>query len=92
MEWKGGETMKIIGQALAGALVLHMAYMGIVFLIGLLQTYFYKPQFSTEAVVLQSEVSFGSVAASPIVYVSSIIIVAIVIALVLMGRKQLKKQ
>ena len=84
--------MRIIWQALAGAFALHMACIGIVFLIGLLQTYFYKPQFSTEAIVLQSEVSFGGVAASPITYGSSFVIVAMLIALVLIGRKQFNKQ
>ena len=57
--------MRIIWQALAGALALHLAYIGIVFLIGWLQTYFYKPQFSPGTVVLQSEVVFGVVTAPP---------------------------
>ena len=84
--------MRIIWQALAGASALHMTYIGIVFSIGLLQTYFYKPQFSTETMVLQSEVSFGSEAASPIIYLGSFVIVAMLIALVLIGRKQFNKQ
>ena len=83
--------MRIIWQALAGALALHLAYIGIVFLIGWLQTYFYKPQFSPGTVVLQSEVVFGVVTAPPIVYVSSFVIVAMLIGLVLIGRRQLKK-
>ena len=83
--------MKIIGQALVGALLLHIAYIGIVFLMGWVQTYFYKPQFSPGTIVLQSEVSFGVVTASPIVYVGSFVIVTMLIGLVLMGRKQLKK-
>ena len=83
--------MRIIGQALAGALALHLAYIGIVFLMAWIQTYFYKPQFSPGTIVLQSEVSFGVITASPLVYVSSFVIVAMLIGLVLMGRKQLKK-
>ena len=83
--------MRMIWLALAGALTLHLAYIGIVFLIGWLQTYFYKPQFSPGTVVLQTEVSFGVVTAPLIVYVSSFVIVAILIGLVLIGRKQFKK-
>ncbi|WP_339197021.1 hypothetical protein MKY27_01225 [Solibacillus sp. FSL R5-0449] len=45
--------------AFIGALLLHILYYAILLLIGLVQTFFYKPQFAPDTVGLQSEMVFG---------------------------------
>ncbi|MEK5078918.1 hypothetical protein MKX73_08280 [Solibacillus sp. FSL W7-1436] len=47
--------------AFIGALLLHILYFAAQLLIGLVQTFFFKPQFAPDTVGLQSELSFGFV-------------------------------
>lgn len=72
---KGVSGMKLICQAAAGAIMVHLLYWVITFTVGYAKTMLYQP--NIEALwanehVLQSEVSFGyAVSPSPIEYVAS---------------------
>ncbi|MCM3723136.1 hypothetical protein [Solibacillus isronensis] len=75
--------------AIIGALLLHILYFTAQLLIGLVQTFFYKPQFAPDTVVLQSEMTFGFVnQGSPILLLGSYIGVAILIFGVLSLKKK----
>ncbi|MFL0583081.1 hypothetical protein ACH0B6_10935 [Solibacillus silvestris] len=75
--------------AFIGALLLHILYFAAQLLIGLIQTFFYKPQFAPDTVVLQSELTFGFVnQGSPIFLVGSYIGVALLIYAVLSLKKK----
>ena len=70
--------------AFIGALLLHILYFTAQLLIGLVQTFFYKPQFAPNMVELQSEITFGFVnQGSPILLLGSYIGVALLIFAVL---------
>ena len=75
--------------AFVGALLLHILYFAAQLLIGLIQTFFYKPQFAPNTVVLQSEVAFGFVnQGSPILLIGSYIGAALLIFAVLNIKKK----
>lgn len=75
--------------AFIGALLLHILYYAILLLIGLVQTFFYKPQFAPDTVGLQSEMVFGFVnRGSPVFLLGSYIGVALLIFAVLSLKKK----
>lgn len=75
--------------AFIGALLLHILYFATQLLIGLVQTFFYKPQFAPDTVVLQSEMAFGFInQGSPIFLLGSYIGVAFLIFAVLSIKKK----
>lgn len=75
--------------AFVGALLLHILYFAAQLLIGLTQTFFYKPQFAPNTVVLQSEVAFGFVNQGfPIFLIGSYIGIALLIFAVLNIKKK----
>lgn len=75
--------------AFTGALLLHILYFATQLLIGFVQTFFYKPQFAPDTVVLQSEMAFGFVnQGSLILLVFSYIGVAFLIFAVLSIKKK----
>ncbi|MER2113438.1 MAG: hypothetical protein ABS960_12165 [Solibacillus isronensis] len=79
--------------AFFGALLLHILYFTAQLLIGLVQTFFYKPQFAPDTVVLQSEMAFGFVnQESPILLLGSYIGVALLIFAVLSLKKERREQ
>lgn len=58
-------------------------------IIGVIQTYLYKPQFSPGDLVLQSEVSFGAVMhGSPLVLIGSYCMITLIIFALLMLKKE----
>ncbi|WP_342574702.1 hypothetical protein MHH37_01460 [Solibacillus sp. FSL K6-1781] len=75
--------------AFIGALLLHILYFAAQLLIGLIQTYFYKPQFAPDPVVLQSEVAFGLVNQGSAIYLlGSYIGVALLLFAILSLKKK----
>ena len=75
--------------AFAGALLLHILYFAVQLLIGLIQTFFYKPQFAPDTAVLQSELAFGFISqGSPIILLGSYMGVALLIFVVLNLKKK----
>lgn len=75
--------------AFIGALLLHILYFTAQLLIGLVRTFFYKPQFAPDTVELQSEVTFGFVnQGSPMILLGSYIGVAFLIFAVLSLKKK----
>lgn len=79
---------KFIFAALA-TLLLFTLYTLAQLLLGLIQTYFYRPQFSPNDIVLQSEVSFGVVMhGSPTMLIGSYCIITLIIFALLMLKKE----
>ncbi|MCH7320267.1 hypothetical protein LZ480_00075 [Solibacillus sp. MA9] len=79
--------------ALVGALIIHIAYVLIQLLIGIIQTFFYQPQFAPNDVILQSEVAFGfMLQGAPLILLGSYFIVAVVLFTILNTKEALKRK
>lgn len=79
---------KFIFASLA-TLLLFTVYTLAQLIIGVIRTYLYKPQFSPNDLVLQSEVSFGVVMhGSPIVLVGNYCIITLIIFALFMLKKE----
>lgn len=75
--------------AALGTLLLFTIYTLAQLIIGVVQTYLYKPQFSPNDLVLQSEVSFGVVMhGSPLVLIGSYCMITLIIFALLMLKKE----
>lgn len=79
--------------ALLGAFVLHIVFFIVQILSGIVQTFFYQPQFAPDDVVLQSTISFGMTAqGSPAILLASYIIVALILFALFQTRKLFKRK
>ena len=79
--------------ALMGALLLHLIFFIVQILSGIVQTFFYQPQFAPDDVVLQSTISFGmTTQGSPAILLASYIIVALILFALFQTRKLFKRK
>lgn len=79
--------------ALMGALLLHLIFFIAQILRGIVQTFFYQPQFAPDDVVLQSTISFGMTAqGSPAILLASYIVVALILFALFQKRNIFKRK
>lgn len=79
--------------ALLGALVLQIGYFFVQLLIGIVQTYFYQPQFAPNDIVLQSEVAFGFISqGTPLFVLASYFLATLVLFMMLKTKESFKKK
>lgn len=79
--------------ALIGALLMHMIFFIAQILIGLVQTFFYQPQFAPDDVVLQSTISLGMTAqGSPAILLASYIVVVLILFALFQTRNVFKRK
>ena len=79
--------------ALLGALLLHIGYFLVQLLIGIVQTFFYQPQFAPTDVVLQSEVAFGFVSrGTPLFLLASYFLASLLLFMMLKTKESLKRK
>ena len=84
-----GKGMRIVVTSLAGSAILHIVYFLCMTAIGLAQTYFYKPQFAPNVLVLQQEIAFGYVVRFPSIGFSLVLIAVVIWLLLQIRRKKL---